>query len=84
MSFEGRWICQNGEQYTLHKLDRPGGMHLRDDDIYKSADRADLRWDRAGNGFREEPSIYKYYETQWNRAPEFDLVERISEKDTRR
>jgi hypothetical protein len=59
-------------------------MHLPGDDIYKTDAREDLRWDHEGNGFREDKSIYKYYEKQWNRDREFDLMERISEKDKRR
>ena len=82
--FDGRWVVRNGEQYALHRVERPGGMHLPDDNIYRTDARDDLRWDSAGNGFREEDSIYKYYEKQWNRARDFDLMERISEKDLRR
>jgi hypothetical protein len=84
MNFEGRWICRNGEIYALQRVERPGGLYLEGDEVYNSPDRADLRWDREGNAFLEEPSIYKYQEKQWNRAQLFDLIERISEKDQRR
>ena len=84
MNFEGRWKTKNGDTYTVARLDRPGGMYSEGDEIYMTPDRADLRWDRNGDAIQEGPSIYKYYENQWNRAQDYDLVERISEKDSRR
>lgn len=84
MNFTGKWLTKNGETYVLQIVDRPGGLYASGDEIYRTETRDDLRWDSAGNATREETSVYKYYETQWNRAPEFDLMERISEKDLRK
>lgn len=84
MNFEGRWLARNGEEFLIARLERAGEMCNEGDEIYTCVERPDLRWDRNGDAIREEKSVYKYYETQWNRAPEYDLMERTSEKDKRK
>lgn len=84
MNFDGKWRVRNGEVFVIVRLERAGGMHDSGDEIYVCEDRKDLRWGKNGDACLEEASIYKYYETQWNRATEYDLMERLSEKDTRK
>lgn len=84
MSFEGTWVVRCGEIYKLLKLERPGGTYLTGDEIYHTEARDDLRWDSEGNAIREDNSIYIYREKTWHRDKDYDLMERISEKDQRK
>lgn len=86
LNFEGTWILRNKKIKRIKKLPKEGklfsGNYYREDK--EGPEVEDLFWDDNGNACEGTESIYTYYKEnntlQFNRSPEYDLMERISSK----